>query len=189
MPGRHDNRNNRQNSEMEIVDILTIATEPKATGPRPLNPENIRQPRAPKPADKKGWWWGTGRRKAAVARVRLKPAEGDAATITVIGVNKKKSRPHTEYFNLLRDQVDAVSPLRVTGTLGKMQVVCKCHGGGIMGQANAIKLGIARALRDYDPNLEQALRDNSMLTRDSRKVERKKYGQAGARRRFQFSKR
>ena len=73
--------------------------------------------------------------------------------------------------------------------MGKLQIVVKCNGGGFMGQAGAIKLGIARAIRDYDPTTEAVLRQNGMLTRDAREVERKKYGQAGARRRFQFSKR
>jgi small subunit ribosomal protein S9 len=71
----------------------------------------------------------------------------------------------------------------------KVQVIAKLQGGGIMGQAQALRLAIARALRDYDPTTETALRDAGFLTRDARKVERKKYGQAGARRRFQFSKR
>ena len=93
------------------------------------------------------------------------------------------------FENRGRDRSDCAAPLKVTGTLGKMDVIAKCHGGGFMGQAQAVRLGIARALRDYDPTLEDALRDNGFLTRDAREVERKKYGQAGARRRFQFSKR
>ena len=140
-----------------------------------------------KPADKRGWWWGTGRRKAAVARVRLKPAQG--AGVVTIHREDKKTLTIDQYFSEERDRSDSVLPLKVTGTEGKFEIHIRTHGGGYMGQAQAIMLGIARALRDYDPSLDGALRDNGLLTRDSRTVERKKYGQAGARRRFQFSKR
>lgn len=193
MPGKHDSRGRGRNQEElggDMIDVLSIGSEvERPTAHKPLNPENIRQPRAPKPADKRGWWWGTGRRKTAVARVRVKPAEGDGATFLISGVDPKKKRPLKEYFSAERDRVDAESPLKVTGMVGRFQVVVKCHGGGLMGQSQAIRLGLARAIRDYDPNLENALREHDMLTRDSRKVERKKYGQSGARRRFQFSKR
>ncbi len=142
----------------------------------------------PKPADKHGWWWGTGRRKTAVARVRLRPAaEGEGKV--QIQVTKKKFKTIDEYFSELRDRADARSPLTLTQTDGKLDVFIRAHGGGYMGQAQAIRLGIARALVGYDPNFEAALRDAGYLTRDARKVERKKYGQPGARRRFQFSKR
>ena len=88
-----------------------------------------------------------------------------------------------------RDRREATLPLSATSMGGKFQVVVKCSGGGFMGQAGAVKLAIARALLDYDPSVEPVLREQGMLTRDAREVERKKYGQAGARRRFQFSKR
>ncbi len=137
---------------------------------------------------KKGWWWGTGRRKRAVARVRIKPTGEGSGTVRVqIGADKFKTVE--EYFAELRDRNDCVAPLQVTNTLGKLDVVAKIAGGGYMGQAQALRLGIARALRDYDPTMEDALRAAGYLTRDAREVERKKYGQAGARRRFQFSKR
>ncbi|MGD9789948.1 MAG: 30S ribosomal protein S9 [Phycisphaerales bacterium] len=142
-----------------------------------------------KPADKKGWWWGTGRRKTAVARVRLKPASGSEVGVQVIGNDPKKTRTVEQYFSEDRDRREAMLPLIATNMVGKFQVVAKCHGGGFMGQAGAMKLGLARALLDYDPTTEPILREQGMLTRDSRAVERKKYGQAGARRRFQFSKR
>lgn len=145
-------------------------------------------PRAPKPADKHGWWWGTGRRKTAVARVRIKPAAGEQATFTVEAPNGKV-KTIAVYFAEERDRNDAALPMKLTGTQGKFRVIAKLHGGGFMGQAQAVRLGVARALRDYDPSLEGVLRDNGLLTRDAREVERKKYGQAGARRRFQFSKR
>lgn len=142
-----------------------------------------------KPAELKGGWiWGTGRRKTAVARVRLRPATGGDGKVRV-QIDKDKYKTVEEYFAEERDRNDCYAPLKVTNTLGKVDVVVRLNGGGYMGQAGAVLLGVSRALRGYDPTLEQALRDNGMLTRDSRDVERKKYGQAGARRRFQFSKR
>ncbi len=155
----------------------------------PTLEQPAKPPRAPKPADKRGWWWGTGRRKTATARVRLRPAAGDKVGVIVIGRDPKKRRTVEEYFAEERDRRDAMAPLMATNTNGKFEVIVRCAGGGYMGQAGAIKMGIARALRDYDPTTDAILREHGMLTRDSRAVERKKYGQAGARRRFQFSKR
>lgn len=152
-------------------------------------PEVVRPPRLAKPADKKGWWWGTGRRKTAVARIRMKPASGSAVGVTFFGRDPKKSKTIDQYFAEERDRRDATLALTATNLLDKFQVVVKCAGGGYMGQAAAVKLAIARALLDYDPSTEPVLRQQGMLTRDAREVERKKYGQAGARRRFQFSKR
>ena len=142
----------------------------------------------PKPADKHGWWWGVGRRKTAVARVRLRPSSSNAGSLKV-QLSKKKFKTVDEYFSEMRDRNDAVAPLKATDTDGKLDVFVRVHGGGYTGQSQAIRLGIARALVGYDPNFESALRDAGYLTRDARKVERKKYGQPGARRRFQFSKR
>ena len=153
----------------------------------PAAPVAERPVRAPVKADKAGWWWGTGRRKHAVARVRLKPSTGEGKVTVQIG--PKKTKTIAEYFHELRDQQDAVAPLRLTSTFGKVDVFIRVSGGGFTGQAGAVKLGVARALKDFDPTTEALLRDHGMLTRDSRDVERKKYGQAGARRRFQFSKR
>jgi small subunit ribosomal protein S9 len=136
---------------------------------------------------KNGWWWGTGRRKRAVARVRLKPAQGEAKLQVQTG--KETFKTFDQYFAEQRDRNNCVSPLVVCNVVGKFDIIVRCNGGGYMGQAEAIRLGVARALRDYDPSLEDALRNNRFLTRDAREVERKKYGQAGARRRFQFSKR
>jgi small subunit ribosomal protein S9 len=151
-------------------------------------PQTTRPPRAPKPADKFGWWWGTGRRKTSIARIRMKPAEGEKAIVQVEAPNGKV-KTIEQFFSEERDRNDAVAPLKINGLLGRVQVFAKVHGGGFMGQAGAIKLALARAVRDYDPTFEDALREAGMLTRDAREVERKKYGQAGARRRFQFSKR
>ena len=143
----------------------------------------------PKPADRHGWWWGTGRRKTAVARVRLRPAKDSDKGDIQVQVSNKKFKSIDDYFSELRDRSDARSPLELTDTTGKLDVFVRAHGGGYMGQAQAIRLGIARALVAYDPSFEPALRDAGYLTRDARKVERKKYGQPGARKRFQFSKR
>ena len=126
------------------------------------------------------WWWGTGRRKAAVARVRIRPGSGK------ILVN---NREMTEFFTELRDHNDITNVMDKTGTRNTVDVHVKVHGGGYTGQAGAIILGLGRALNKFDPSLEPILRDNNFLTRDPRRVERKKYGQPGARKRFQFSKR
>lgn len=158
--------------------MLGTAPAPGIAAPAPA-------PRAPVKPDAQGFWKGTGRRKTAVARVRVKPGSGEIKII----IDRKHTKKVDEYFSEVRDRTDVMSPLKVTGTVGKMDVVARLNGGGYMGQAQAMRLGIARALKDYDPALEQALRDNGFLTRDPREVERKKYGQAGARKRFQFSKR
>nr|WP_145447225.1 30S ribosomal protein S9 [Mucisphaera calidilacus] len=123
--------------------------------------------------------WGTGRRKAAIARVRVRPGNGKML------VNSKEV---DVYFTETQHREACRAPLNATETKD-LDVFVNVHGGGITGQAEAILLGVARALKGYDPTLEQTLRDNNFLTRDPRKVERKKYGQRGARRRFQFSKR
>jgi small subunit ribosomal protein S9 len=136
-------------------------------------------PRAKQPRDGH-WWWGTGRRKAAVARVRLRPGDGKFI------VNK---RPYDQYLTEERDRHDLMTVLHKTKTAGAVDVHVNVRGGGYTGQAGAIVLGLGRALCKYDESLESILRDNGFLTRDPRKVERKKYGQPGARRRFQFSKR
>ena len=136
---------------------------------------------APRRSEKAGnWWWGTGRRKTAVARVRIKPGDGK------FFVNE---RDMNVYFTEERDRNNLLNVLQKTNTTGKVDVHVNVRGGGFMGQAGAVLLGLARALYRYDEGLDAILRENNFLTRDSRKVERKKYGQAGARRRFQFSKR
>ncbi|MDY7109319.1 MAG: 30S ribosomal protein S9, partial [Planctomycetota bacterium] len=145
----------------------------QAPAPRPT-------PRSSRVPPDGSWWWGTGRRKTAIARVRLRPGTGRFV------VNK---RPHAEFFTSERDREDLENVLRKTNTNGTLDVFVNVRGGGFTGQAGAIVLGLARALRRYDDSLEPILRDNNFLTRDPRKVERKKYGQPGARRRFQFSKR
>ncbi|MBX3376225.1 MAG: 30S ribosomal protein S9 [Phycisphaeraceae bacterium] len=159
---------------------------PVTAAPKP--PSTPRKARASVPADKYGWWWGTGRRKTGVARVRMKLAKDGKAAFEIESKSGKR-KPFDQYFAEERDRNDCLAPLKVTGTEGKFTVIARVHGGGFMGQAGSVRLGLARALRAYDPSLEDALREAGFLTRDARKVERKKYGQAGARRRFQFSKR
>ena len=121
-----------------------------------------------------------GRRKDARARVRIKPGSGN---IVVNG------RPIREY--LARDVLVMLAnqPFEATETVGRFDVRVRAEGGGLSGQAGAIRLGIARALLEYDANYKGTLRSAGLLTRDAREVERKKYGQPGARKRFQFSKR
>ena len=123
---------------------------------------------------------GTGRRKTAVARVRVKPGKGE------ITVNKK---PMDVFFPRERDRKVILQPLKITDTTEAYDIIAQVHGGGIAGQAGAVRLGIARALLRTDSALEPTLRSNQMLTRDSRKKERKKPGRPGARKSFQFSKR
>lgn len=124
---------------------------------------------------------GTGRRKTAVARVRLLPGEGE---IVVNG------RSLAEHFGAAIDEAEVRMPFRVTGTEGRYNAMIKVEGGGVTGQAGAIRHGIARALLELDPEgFRLPLRQAGLLTRDPRMKERKKYGQPGARKRFQFSKR
>jgi small subunit ribosomal protein S9 len=123
---------------------------------------------------------GTGRRKTSVARVRLRPGKGN---VTVNG------RTLEDFFHNERDRADALSPLALTERRNDVDVIIKVHGGGVTGQAGACKLGIARALKVYEPALEPTLRSTNVLTRDGRMKERKKYGFRGARRGTQFSKR
>ena len=172
---------------------LTTITNPELTGELLVPEDNTevapRELPEPKPADRHGWWWGTGRRKTAVARVRLRPAKEIGKGDIQVQINNNKFKTIDDYFSELRDRKDARAPLTITDTMGTLDVFIRTHGGGYMGQAQAIRLGIARALVNYDPTFEPALREAGYLSRDSRKVERKKYGQPGARARFQFSKR
>ncbi len=123
---------------------------------------------------------GTGRRKTAVARVRLASGSGK---ITVNG------RAFDNYFTLETQRSQATMPLTVTGTAEKFDVRVNVCGGGPNGQADAVRHGIARALLKFDVTLRPPLKAGGLLTRDPRMKERKKYGQPGARKRFQFSKR
>ena len=125
-------------------------------------------------------YYGTGRRKTSTARVFLRPGSGD------ININR---RTFETFFptEALRTQIR--QPLLLTETADKFDILATVAGGGVSGQAGALRLGIARALVEYNTELRKRLKDEGLLTRDARAKERKKYGMAGARKRFQFSKR
>ena len=125
-------------------------------------------------------YYGTGRRKTSTARVFLRPGSG------AIKVN---SRAFDAFFPTEALRVQIRRPLLLTETADKFDILATVAGGGVSGQAGAIRLGIARALVVYNLELRKRLKDEGMLTRDARAKERKKYGMAGARKRFQFSKR
>lgn len=127
------------------------------------------------------YYYGTGRRKTSTARVRLIP-EGTGVSI----VNRK---PLDDYFDRDVMKMMIMQPLELTETMGKFDIYVNVKGGGKTGQAGAIRHGISRALLQVDPELRPILKKAGFLTRDSRMKERKKYGQKGARARFQFSKR
>jgi small subunit ribosomal protein S9 len=132
------------------------------------------------PETKSSTYIGTGRRKTAVARVRLASGTGK---ILVNG------RPFENYFPLESLRVTATQPLTLTGTADKFDAQITVSGGGPNGQAGAVRHSIARALLTVDANLRPTLKAEGLLTRDPRMRERKKYGQPGARKRFQYSKR
>jgi small subunit ribosomal protein S9 len=122
----------------------------------------------------------TGRRKESVARVRIAPGNG---AIVVNG------RPMDEYFGRETSKMILVEPLKLVDQMGKVDVFVNAHGGGLSGQAGAIRHGITRALIEMNPDFRSVLKKAGFVTRDARAVERKKYGRPGARKRFQFSKR
>ena len=125
-------------------------------------------------------WYATGRRKEATARVFLTPGTGKLV------VNKQQPE---EYFRRATLLMILGQPFDVTETNDQFDVYCTVSGGGLSGQADAVKHGISRALEKANPDLRASLKRNGFLTRDARVVERKKYGRPGARKRFQFSKR
>ena len=125
-------------------------------------------------------YYGTGRRKSAIARVFLRPGSGN---FTVNG------KPFETYFVTEQQRAAAKKPLALTETLSTFDVVTTVAGGGVAAQADAVKMGGARALLEFNAELRKTLKADGLLSRDSRIKERKKYGQKGARKRFQFSKR
>jgi len=125
-------------------------------------------------------YYGTGRRKRSVARVYLRPGKGDF---------KVNGRALDAYFNCERQRGQLRDPFRAVEMLDKFDVLVNVHGGGLMGQAQAARLGISRAIQVFDLGLRGKLKKVGFMSRDSRSKERKKYGQKGARKRFQFSKR
>ena len=125
-------------------------------------------------------YYGTGRRKTSTARVYIRPGSGE------ITVNK---REFATYFPNEALQMIIRQPLRLTETAEKFDIVVNVDGGGTAGQAGAVRHGITRALKEYNADLRSTLKKAGLVTRDPRQKERKKYGQKGARKRFQFSKR
>jgi small subunit ribosomal protein S9 len=154
-------------------DTITAVTDAPAAPAPAAEPAEPQKPAGP-------YLWTTGRRKTAVARVRMRPGSGQ------IIVNGHKLN---EFFKVGRMAARAVAPLKVADMMGKLDIIADCNGGGITGQSDAVMMGIARGLIKMKPELAKLLRDLGYLTRDARKVERKKYGRPGARKRFQFSKR
>ncbi len=125
-------------------------------------------------------YYGTGRRKTAIARVYLRPGNGDF---------KVNGKAFEEYFVTPAQRASAKQPLVSTDTAATFNVLARVTGGGVNGQADAVKLGITRALMLFNAELRKGLKSAGMVTRDPRGKERKKYGQKGARARFQYSKR
>ena len=131
-------------------------------------------------AAKKLQWSATGRRKSSVARVSFKKGKGQFLV---------NGRDFNEYFNRDTQKMIIRQPLQLLNLDGQYDISVKVNGGGATGQAGAVRLGISRALEKINGDYRSELKSEGMLTRDSRKVERKKYGQPGARKKFQFSKR
>lgn len=131
-------------------------------------------------AAEKTFTWGLGRRKTAVARVRIRAGSGK------VEIN---GRPYEQYFLNPREKAVALQPLKIAELEGKFDVFAKVDGGGINAQSQAVSLGLSRCLIKVSAELEPKLKEQNLLTRDGRMKERKKYGRRGARKRFQFSKR
>ena len=146
-----------------------------------VEPVAMAQPEPREPVrDSLGRAYATGKRKDAVARVWIKPGSGK---VTVNG------KPQNEYFARPVLQMILAQPFSITNTVDQFDVIATVKGGGLSGQAGAVKHGVSKALQLYEPALRGALKAAGFLTRDSRVVERKKYGKAKARKSFQFSKR
>ncbi len=168
--------------EPSVTDLADLGTLNSDTPDAPVAPVNNNPP-APlreKQVDAQGRSYATGRRKDAVARVWLKPGTGK---ITVNG------RDQDVYFARPTLRLVINQPFAVTDRVGQYDIVCTVKGGGLSGQAGAVKHGIAQALSKFEPTLRSAVKAEGFLTRDPRVVERKKYGKAKARKSFQFSKR
>ena len=172
------------NTETETQTVSDLADLGAQAGEAPAAPANAGGgPAAPlreQELDAQGRAYATGRRKDAVARVWLKPGSGK---IVVNG------RDQDVYFARPTLRLVINQPFQVAGRVGQYDVVCTVSGGGLSGQAGAVRHGISKALSDYEPALRPALKHAGFMTRDPRVVERKKYGRAKARRSFQFSTR
>jgi small subunit ribosomal protein S9 len=125
-------------------------------------------------------YYGTGRRKSSVARIFLRPGSGEF---------KVNGKAFDQHFVTDAQRVEAKQSLVLTETAATFNIVARVSGGGVNGQAGAVRMGIARALLEFNPELRGKLKSEGFLSRDARQKERKKYGQKGARKRFQFSKR
>ena len=160
-----------QNEAQTVTDLADLGAATGVAEPAPL-PEKV--------VDEQGRAYATGKRKNAVARVWIKPGSG---RITVNG------RDVAVYFARPTQQMVINQPFQVANRADQYDVICTVKGGGLSGQAGAVRHGISRALTNFEPELRPALKSGGFLTRDARMVERKKYGRAKARRSFQFSKR
>jgi len=158
-----------------LADLKSVAAD-QNSGSQSTVTEIVREPKL----DKFGRAYATGRRKNAVSRVWLKPGKG------LIKVNGK---PLSDYFARAVLQMIIQQPFHVADRVNSYDIACTVKGGGLSGQAGAVRHGISRALVNFDPALHTSLKKEGFLTRDSRQVERKKYGRAKARKSFQFSKR
>ena len=162
-----------------MSETRTLADLKDMVAGTPAAPETAAIVREPK-RDAQGRAFATGRRKDAVARVWVKPGKGQ------ITINEK---PAARYFARPVLRMLITQPFLVADVYQQFDVICTVNGGGLSGQAGAVRHGISRALTNYEPSLRGILKKAGFLTRDSRTVERKKYGRAKARRSFQFSKR
>ena len=170
--------NEQPQTSTAAPDAPSVSEAPSVEAKPPHQPEPSKSGASSSSSEKA--IWATGRRKEAIARVRL---------LTGTGMIVVNSRPYEQYFPREALCMAIRQPLLVTHQLGKYNVLARVEGGGLVGQAGAIKLGIARALTTLDPALRAPLRGAGLLTRDPRQKERKKYGQKGARKRFQWTKR
>lgn len=161
-----------------MAETKTEKPDTKKAGKAPVKQTKPKPTATSEP--KGGYWWGTGRRKTSVARVRIKPGSGKLL------INEKEL---SDYFRREQDRQAVIAPLREIESEKSFDIFVNVRGGGSTGQSGAARLGLGRALKNYDENLVHVLRDGGHLTRDPRMVERKKPGQSGARKRYQFSKR
>jgi len=159
-----------------------VPTAPAAPAAPAAPPPPAEQPSrtAPPLPEGQSYIWATGRRKKAVARIRMRPGTGKFL------VNRREV---VDYFTEEKDRGAVISPLRTVSMINSWDIWVNVDGGGSTGQAGAVALGLARAICRAVPDVEVSLRDQGLLTRDARMKERKKYGQKGARKRFQYSKR
>lgn len=169
-------------TDAKTLDSLKELTESAAVDTPEVIEEVLPEPKI----DERGRAYATGKRKDSVARVWIKPGSGK---IIVKCSANSKEKDQVEYFARATLRMVINQPFAVTQREGQYDVYCNVHGGGLSGQAGAVKHGISKALSLYEPALRRPLKQVGFLTRDSRVVERKKYGKAKARKSFQFSKR